>query len=279
MSNQFGAKAARAFLKFGVALLVPALLCLALFVPPKVAAAPELPVDLKLRMKQPKSIANADDLARWMTYYYVHPQPELVVPAVLFADKNDLLTGDYVAPFQAFLSGVFAQNPDKVAVWFNAIAPMKESNRTLLLTSVWWSNTSQGKQMLQQLCKTLPAKPQAEFRKQIDSDPPQIVQMPIEGTAVLDMLWGCYCATGDEKYVRRLMTCLPWAEVDQKNLSKMMLASAAKWSLTSNCEQHPQVLEICRKVAASDVCLKKFLEPVIAEVTNRRRTASTGSGQ
>ncbi len=242
----------------------------------KGSQAETLPSDVQSRIAAPRQIATMDDLSKWMTYYYLHPQPELVVQAVLFADKNNLLSGDYVVPLQSFLSRIFAQNPDKLPAWFNEMAPMKEANRTLILTSIWWSNTSQGKQILQQICKTLPEKPRAEFKKQIDSDPPLIQEMPIDHTALLDMLWAAYCATGDEKYIKRLMTTLPWAETDQKNLQKMMLASAAKWSLTSNCEQHPKVLEYCQKIAATDPAMKKFVEPVLADVV-KRRTASTGT--
>lgn len=274
MSNKTESKF-RSYLRTSAAALLLAASLTGFFAGSAVAAND----DLKSRMKQPKEITSADDLGRWMTYYYLHPQPDLVVPAVLFADRNNLLTGDYVPPFQAFLSRVFAQNPDKIAVWFNALAPMKEANRTLLLTSIWWSNTSQGKQILQQLCKTLPEKPQAEFKKQIDSDPPLVNEMPIDSTALLDMLWASYCATGDEKYVKRLLTSLPWADSDQKNLNKLMLASAAKWSLTSNCEQHPKVLELCEKTATSDAALKKYLEPVLADVRKRSATASRGSSQ
>lgn len=274
MSNKSDKRSAGAFLRISATTVALIATFGALSSEP--VSAENASPDLKARMKQPKEIASADDLGRWMTYYYLHPQPELLVPAVLYADRNNLLTGDYVAPFQAFLSRVFAQNPDKIGVWFNALAPMNESNRTLLLTSIWWSNTSQGKQILQQLCKALPEKPQAEFKKQIDSDPPLINEMPIDSTALLDMLWAAYCGSGDEKYVKRLLTSLPWADGDQKNLNKLMLASAAKWSLTSNCEQHPKVMEICEKVAASDASLKKYIDPVLADA--RKRTTASRSG-
>lgn len=270
MSNKSEKSSAR---NSAIAVALLALFGSAFFEP---VSAAEVSPELKARMKQPKEIASADDLGRWMTYYYLHPQPDLLVPAVLYADRNNLLTGDYVAPFQAFLSRVFAQNPDKIGGWFNALAPMKENNRTLLLTSIWWSNTAQGKQILQQLCKSLPEKPQAEFKKQIDSDPPLINEMPMDNTALLDMLWAAYCASGDDKYVKRLLTSLPWADGDQKNLNKLMLASAAKWSLTSNCEQHPKVMEICEQVASSDPALKKYIDPVLADA-RKRSTASRGS--
>lgn len=270
MSNKSEKRSAR---NSAMAVALLALFGSAFFEP---VSAADVSPELKARMKQPKEIASADDLGRWMTYYYLHPQPDLLVPAVLYADRNNLLAGDYVAPFQAFLSRVFAQNPDKIGGWFNALAPMKENNRTLLLTSIWWSNTAQGKQILQQLCKSLPEKPQAEFKKQIDSDPPLINEMPMDNTALLDMLWAAYCASGDEKYVKRLLTSLPWADGDQKNLNKLMLASAAKWSLTSNCEQHPKVMEICEQVASSDPALKKYIDPVLADA-RKRSTASRGS--
>lgn len=231
--------------------------------------AAKLTSEIKAQMKAPKEIGNIDDLNRWMTYYYLHPQPELFVSAVTFADKQDLFQGNSLSPLQAFLSRIFAQNPDKIGTWFTELKEIKDGSRTMLLTSIWWSDTKDGAQFLQNLAKQLPEKGRAEFVKQIEKKPTPAEDMPIDSPDVLDMLWACYSATGDEKYVKRLMTVLPWHNKDNKDLNQMLIASAAKWSLTSNAEQHPKVLAICRTVEASDPALASYLQEIIAKATGK----------
>ncbi|MBX9690710.1 MAG: hypothetical protein K2X27_28605, partial [Candidatus Obscuribacterales bacterium] len=126
---------------------------------------------------QMKDLVNIDALTRWMTYYYLHPQPELLVQALLLADKQGLLQGDSAAPLQAFTSRVMAQNPAKLKDWFAQMAPMSEPGKSVMLTAIWWSNTSEGKELLNTIGNGLPEKSKAEFHKQIDGAAPEIETM------------------------------------------------------------------------------------------------------
>ena len=212
-----------------------------------------------------KQIDSVDALSAWMTFYYMHPQADLMVPALLFADKQGLLVGDAASPMQAFTSRVFAQNPEKVKDWFTQLGPLSETGKTLVITSIWWSNTKEGKELLDSITAQLPEKPKVEFKKQIDKSPPEVDKMDIESPDVLDMLWACYSATGDERYVKRLLSVLAWSGTDSKDLPKMLIVSAARWSLMSNLEQHPKVKEICDSVKKQDAELKPYIEKLEEE--------------
>ena len=142
---------------------------------------------------------------------------------------------------------------------------MSEPGKQVVLTSIWWSNTKEGKELLQSIAAGLTAKGKSEFQKQIDSTPPQVDTMDMESPDVLDMLWGCFCATGDTKYVKRLMSTLSWSKNDAKDLPKMLIASAARWSLVSNVNQHEKVKEFCLSTASQDAELKPYLEAVLTE--------------
>lgn len=213
-----------------------------------------------------KDLNNVDSLTNWMTYYYLRPQPEMLVPALLLSDKLGLLQGDSSAPLQAFASRVFAQNPEKVKDWFTQLAGMSDTGKTIVLTSIWWSNSKEAKELLAAISEQLPEKARAEFRKQIDSQPPEIDKMDIESPDVLDMLWGCFSATGDEKYVKRLIDTLAWGKSDNKNLPKMLIASAARWSLASNIEQHERVKEICESVQKQNPEVKPYLDKLFEDL-------------
>src|ERR1019366_1352485 len=74
--------------------------------------------------------------------------------------------------------------------------------------------------------------------------PPNLLKDEITSPQFLDALWASFFATGDERYVWRLISALPM--VDTKgDVSKMLIGGAAQWSLTSNAIQHGRVMEIC----------------------------------
>jgi tetratricopeptide (TPR) repeat protein len=79
------------------------------------------------------------------------------------------------------------------------------------------------------------------------------------------MLWGSFFATGDERYVKHIMSILPW--FGQGNAEKTLLAGTAQWSLTCNAYQHKRVLQICEKERINQPALKKALSEVIAKAT------------
>ena len=226
-----------------------------------------------------KEITSLDALSRWMTYYYLHPQPELLIPALIFADKQGLIQGDSAAPLQAFTSKVLAQNPQKLKEWFSQFGPMSSNGKTLLLTAIWWSNSKESKDLLDKIASELPEKSRSEFNNQLKNAPPAIETMDISSPDVLDMLWASFSATGDTQYVKRLMTTLPWGRNDSKDLPKMLIASAARWSLVSNIIQHARVKECCQEMQKTDADLRPYLDKALAEATGKTSPAGEKNGQ
>ncbi|MBY0358107.1 MAG: hypothetical protein K2W82_08910 [Candidatus Obscuribacterales bacterium] len=245
------------------------LLALALFASPAnisaVSAKKQAENKISASAKQgPKAIENLDDLKAWMTFYYLHPQPELTVQAINFADKENLFQGNSLAPLQAFFSRVFAQNPDKIKAIFSETKAVKDTSRSFILSAIWGSDSKEGGELLNTLANQLPEKAKNEFLKEISKKAPAPEAMPIDSPDVLDMLWACFSASGNEKYVKRIMTVLP-GDKENKDLNKMLLASAAKWSLASNAEQHPKVMEICRTTESENPDLKVYMQEIIAK--------------
>ena len=234
--------------------------------------APQISTDPETKLKL-KEMVSPEALNQWMTFYYLHPQPELLVAALLLADKLGFLTGDASAPLQAFTSRVFAANPDKVKGWYQDLLPVSENGKTMILTALWWSNTPEAKEVLQGVAAQLPEKPQAAFKKQIDTVPANLDTMEAESPAVLDMLWACFCATGDEKYVKRLVTILATAKEDSKDLAKMMILSTGRWSLLSNIEQHKKVKEYCESLKG-DPTLGAYVEKALADAKPKTDTTA-----
>lgn len=87
--------------------------------------------------------------------------------------------------------------------------------------------------------------------------------MEVNNPATLDMLWGYFLATGDEKPIRRIVSALDLSkhagaldkfktsEKTDQNRKEAYLDvtfQAARWSLESNSRQHPQVLKYCESI-------------------------------
>ena len=77
------------------------------------------------------------------------------------------------------------------------------------------------------------------------------------------MLWGCFLASGDTRYVDKIIDALPMMK-DESDQRRTLIGLAARWSLTSNAKQHKVVLKFCKKrLANSSKELKPLLEEVI----------------
>jgi hypothetical protein len=223
----------------------------------------------------PTQIASAEDLLQWMTYYYMHPQPDLLVPALMFADQSGLIEKGQ-APLTAFVSRVFAQNPQRISTWSKELSAMSNRSKPMLWSALWWSNTVEGKNALEECMKTLTEKQAEVVLQQMAHSAVPVEQMDVKTPEVLDELWGCFSATGDAKYVDRLITILPWQYNSNGDYMRMTIGSAARWSLTSNAQQHPVVLKTCIKARDTKPELKGILDKVIADATKSAGTAQNG---
>jgi hypothetical protein len=229
----------------------------------------------------PASIQSAPDLVQWMTYYYMHPQPDLLVPALVFADSNGFVQKGE-APLTAFVSRVFAENPKRIQGWIGQLTPaMSAKSQPMLWSALWWSNTVEGKEVLNKLLVALPQKSQEYLLAQMAKPAEPIENMEIKSPEVLDELWGAFSATGDEKYVTRLMSALPWSYDPSGDFNRLSIGGAARWSLTSNAQQHPKVKALCLKARETHPELRKALDQVLAEPakTTVNQQASTRTAQ
>jgi hypothetical protein len=225
----------------------------------------------------PASITSSDDLVQWMTYYYLHPQPDLLVPALLFADTSGMIDKGQ-APLTAFVSRVFVQNPSRIAGWTEQLKALSSRSKPMLWSALWWSNTLEGKQSLEQLLTTLNEKQATVVLSQMAHPAQPMETMDIKTPEVLDELWGAFSATGDEKYVDRLITVLPWQYSANGDYMRMTIGSAARWSLTSNAQQHPAVMKACIRARDTQPQLKGIMEKIIADANKAAPTQTGQSG-
>lgn len=217
-------------------------------------------------------ICDKDDMGRWLTYYYLSPTPELTPDVIQEMSRQGIFAKEHAAaPMAAFFARIFAANPDKLAKWAPRFKAMKADEKRVICYALYFSNTDEGKKLCAELVKNLPDAD--KWNNLLSVEPVPFEEMTISGPDVLDALWGSFMATGDSKYVERVMTALPLLEKNRKQLASkakrvdvmpMVLGGAARWSLTSNCRQHERVMKICKAARNKHPELKTYLDDIVS---------------
>ncbi|MFI5114512.1 MAG: hypothetical protein ACHP7J_05145 [Terriglobales bacterium] len=192
-----------------------------------------------------KDIMSREQVEEWLTYYYQHPRPDLLVSALRFMSEDGWLKkGDAQAPVSAFLAQVFVANPDRLNGWATDIASDPEDEKSTMSRALWMANDESCRQTLTAIARGGSSAFQKEAKELLTKHPPDLLKDEINSPQFLDALWGSFFATGDERYVQRLISALPMLAT-KDDVTKMLIGGAAQWSLTSNAVQHPKVMEIC----------------------------------
>lgn len=185
------------------------------------------------------------EIEQWMTYYYQYPQPESVPLAIESLSKEGgFREENAIEQIMFFLSFIFRANPDNVVEWTSPfIADLPLMEKEMIITSLWLSDTQTAKDYLGLLATTTP-EVQQYINDLTAESPPDVEQMPVDNPGSLDVLWAAFMATGEEKYVIRIISAL--ADCDDKDDAiKQLIGNTAKWSLKSNAESHATVKSTC----------------------------------
>jgi hypothetical protein len=207
-----------------------------------------------------------EEFSKWLTYYYLDPEPENIVQAVRYMSESGFLdNGKAYPPIFGFLAGVFKKNPGKVSSWVNSLSSLNNSSYGVVVLGLWYANLPNSKERVYAILEKRPVLKE-QFNYLYQGSPMEIQQIPLEqGPWVLDALWGNFMATGNAEPVARIMEALPWLDVKGET-HKLLVAGAARWSLTSNAEQHKKVMAICEsEIKTQPPAVQDKLKSVITE--------------
>ena len=213
---------------------------------------------------------------KWMTFYYQNPEPTRIPDAINYLGESGMLEDQNTyAPVFGFLSGVFRNNPDKMAGWVTQPSSLNENLQFVLILSIRYAALPDSPDTIRGILNQHPnLKPSVETIN--ERAPITVESIPLEkGPWVLDALWGKFMATGESAPVERIMATLPWLE-RKEDLKRFLTGSSANWSLTSNAVQHPRVLEICEgaeKTQPEDVAKK--LTEIVKKAKAQRQSQKT----
>jgi len=212
-------------------------------------------------------------LDEWLTYYYLHPEPEKTPLAILSMQRLGYLKKDSArAPLVAFLSLIFRSSGAVIEPSLKPFPSLSTGEQQVLLHALWVAGTGEAKAHLKRCLALLADRGIAGNEELSKLDPPALDRMTIDSPAVLDMLWGAFMATGDEKYVIRVIGVLPYAAAEG-NVAQLLIGSSARWSLAANAARHRRVLDICvSQMAKQPEEVRKVLAEVIVEATRKPPT-------
>ena len=120
--------------------------------------------------------------------------------------------------------------------------------------------------------KLLPTIKDKKFKKYIDSVKVfNLLDMDITEPAMTDSLWASFLASGKKEYVEKIIGILA---KENKGVPNLLLIGSAKWSLLSNCQQHPKVLEICKSYKTENKNIRKELDEILKKLEEEKKITS-----
>ena len=168
---------------------------------------------------EPPALATPDDLGAFMEGYYLRPQPELIAAFVTALNGSSLVKkAPDAAPTVAFLSEVFAANPKRLPEWQVLILKQDEETRAALMGALTLSEKG------------------------------GVLALDGHSPGLNDMLWGAFFASGNAKFLQRLVEQLPYYG-ERKDLALFLTGATARWSLASNAQSKPRVRSILESIA------------------------------
>jgi hypothetical protein len=216
-----------------------------------------------------KDVTTKEQLHEWLTYYYLHPRPDLTISAIHLMSKEGWLSkASSHSPLAAFLAQVFALNGSMIKPWLTELEAGTEDQETMGALALWMAHTDNTQELLKSMATKGSPTHQVYVKGLLaDNRPPDFLNDAIASPSFIDALWGSFFATGDERFVQRIIGTLSLLK-SQGNTQDVLIGGAAKWSLTSNAIQHPRVLEICEAELAKSAGDQK---PILAEVIANAR--------
>jgi len=182
---------------------------------------------------------------QWMDNYSQNPRPDDLVTAVVSLNNEGYF--DTAAQRDAaigFLSTVFQQNPQAVDHWLSAGARvLPEQSQRILAAAAWFAGNPAAQRPLENLSEGTSEHVAVEQMLASGSSS-TVVEIPVHSVAAMNMQWGAFLASGDQRYIQNVFLALG---SDQPGL-----ATTARYALAQRAAVDPRVMAICQQELASE---------------------------
>ncbi|HQC43199.1 MAG TPA: hypothetical protein PLV91_06985 [Verrucomicrobiota bacterium] len=222
-----------------------------------------------------KEFLSLEEYGEWMMNLFRTKDIERFKYALEYAGKQRHFTQpDFASMSFVFFGTTMRTYPETLDVFFKTVGSLPASEQPIALMAVRYANVEKGNKLLEDLLKKeefeKAAKKYEEYAKY---KMPDLYKMGFSAE-MLDLLWSEFFVTGDAKPIKRITEALPGLE-DEDNLGMVIVASAARWSLTSNAVQFDRVLEILKGFQKENP--SKAIADIIEKAEEGRQERKTDS--
>ena len=174
----------------------------------------------------------------WLNQYYENPRPQDFLSAVARLDESGYFEHQPTATSIGFFTDVFARNHEKVNTWLSHTAHLSDTTRRILAAAAWQAGHPQGARELRELAAHSSPQVRSQITQLLKREPVAVTETPVASVSSMNLRWGAFLASGDERHVTSILTALGSGEPS--------LTTAARYTLAQNAAKHDRVLRICQ---------------------------------
>lgn len=184
--------------------------------------------------------------SEWVMAYYEHPEPAKLYPAFAFGVTNRAIArAGGREPLVAFFGAVLRADSSLLPAFYECVAQAPAADVHYgFASALWMANTTASRRCLERYLRSARAQKikglAAEGRVLLATPAFDIYRDLLQQPGHLDVLWADFFATGNPDDATRIASALA---ID------MDLATAARWSLTSNGVRFPTVRRFLQAAA------------------------------
>ncbi len=204
------------------------------------------------------------DPGEWIMSHRLHPAPGQLPDFLQRISREGLLrNSNNVAQAITFVACVVRDNPDVLSSVRSAVESLPVVDQKHVCQALWEADTPEASAVLADLLRRGPVRAE-DLAFNPETNPPDLLEEPLGGK-VLDRLWSAFFATGDSRYISRIVEALPLL-ADPGDHARRGAGGVARWSLKANCRQSGDVLRICESLSAQTGIGRAELGAILQEV-------------
>lgn len=220
-----------------------------------------------------KAHRGGEEFRRFLKYYYLNPEPEKAPEMLEKFFESEFFTDEQICDahcqdITAYCFARIGQLEPKLIENYKSLFENGTHKQRLFLLKILQLCGDQNVRTF--FTSKLAARRFINERRQIKQVLEKAIPIevnplaePVTEAGDLDFLWAEFTITGNKAAIIKIIESL---DQDSSLTESLLLAGAAKWSLSSNCKEHEKVFEICKEeLLKASGAIKEVLEEIVTE--------------
>lgn len=186
-----------------------------------------------------------EDFRTWFTFYYKHPRPDRVTPAIEFMDRAGYLeTQPEIAA--VFLSELIHRQPDQLLTWAKEWERLQPKAWNVILVSLWFSGDKGAAAIFKENAgrATGPFKERVQAVLAGEAPALDVLKMDVSDPRHINLIWSAFSASGDPKFVQKVIRYVKLYG-NEENPDANAIGETALMTLATNVPLHDVVASVC----------------------------------